>query len=261
MCAKLSTVCGILSKVRHYLDRHSLMLIYNSLFDSRLRYGILGWGTAPDRDINRLRVLQHKALRFITFSDFRSSITPILLNLNVLPFDNLFDVQKAIFMYNLHYTQLPRALHNYAIPPTHRYPTSYSNNLNYVLPPVGTNRGKSSIKFSGPKIWAAIPTEIKLIGSRKKFSISYKNHCLEILSKMPSARNIPKKKRRDNELKRLFDEDDSEFHFFGFNIVKENTILNDDGKTTEFNINCPDKDLDLHAIFQSDDDDDIFVGF
>ena len=36
LCTKLSNVCGILSKVRHYLDRKSLMLIYNSLFDSRL---------------------------------------------------------------------------------------------------------------------------------------------------------------------------------------------------------------------------------
>ena len=42
MCAKLSSVCGVLSKVRHYLGRKSLMLIYTSLFKSRLRYGALG---------------------------------------------------------------------------------------------------------------------------------------------------------------------------------------------------------------------------
>ena len=32
LCTKLSSVCGVLSKVRHYLDRKSLMLIYHSLF-------------------------------------------------------------------------------------------------------------------------------------------------------------------------------------------------------------------------------------
>ena len=37
ICSKLSSVCGVLSKVRHYLDRPSLMLIYHSLFDSRLQ--------------------------------------------------------------------------------------------------------------------------------------------------------------------------------------------------------------------------------
>ena len=32
MCSKLSSVCGILSKVRHYLDRNALMLIYNRVY-------------------------------------------------------------------------------------------------------------------------------------------------------------------------------------------------------------------------------------
>ena len=54
LCSKLSSVCGILSKVRHYLDRESLMLIYNSLFDSRLRYGILAWGTASEINLTKL---------------------------------------------------------------------------------------------------------------------------------------------------------------------------------------------------------------
>ena len=35
MCKKLASVCGLLSKVRHYLNRNSLMLIYNSLIESR----------------------------------------------------------------------------------------------------------------------------------------------------------------------------------------------------------------------------------
>ena len=182
MCGKLSSVCGTLSKVRHYLDHQSLMLIYNSLFDSRLRYGSLGWGTASNNNLNRLRVLQNKALRFISFADFRSPSSPIYVNLNVLRLDDLFSVQKAIFMYNLHYTNLPRALHNYALPPSHRYPTSYANNLNYVTPSVRTNRGKSSIKFSGPQTWASIPTNIKECGSRKLFTRSCKDHYMKILS-------------------------------------------------------------------------------
>ena len=65
MCSKLSSVCGIISKVRYVLDRNSLMLIYNSLIESRLRYGILSWSTASNQLIDRVKVLQNKALRFI----------------------------------------------------------------------------------------------------------------------------------------------------------------------------------------------------
>ena len=52
ICSKLSSVCGVISKVRHYLDKKALMLIYNSLFDSRLRYAVLGWGTASNQEIS-----------------------------------------------------------------------------------------------------------------------------------------------------------------------------------------------------------------
>ena len=62
LCSKLSTVCGVLSKVRHYLDRKSLMIIYNSLFDSRLCYGILGWGTACEQELSKIRILQNRAV-------------------------------------------------------------------------------------------------------------------------------------------------------------------------------------------------------
>ena len=57
MCGKLSSVCGVVSKVRHILDRNSLIMIYNSLVESRLRYGLLGWSTASNHQISRLQVL------------------------------------------------------------------------------------------------------------------------------------------------------------------------------------------------------------
>ena len=54
LCKKLASVCGVISKVRHYLDRKCLMLIYHALFDSRLRYAILGWGTASEHDLSKV---------------------------------------------------------------------------------------------------------------------------------------------------------------------------------------------------------------
>ena len=93
MCVLLAKVCGVLSKVRHYLDRHSLMLIYNSLFESRLRYAILGWGTASEQVLNKLKVLQNRAVRFITFSSFQTSLAPLYSSLKILPLSKLFVLQ------------------------------------------------------------------------------------------------------------------------------------------------------------------------
>ena len=161
MCSKLSSVCGILSKVRHYLDRAALLLIYNSLFDSRLRYGILGWGTASNQHLSRLRVLQNRAIRFITFSQFRTSAAPLYSLLKIVPLDEQFFLQKSIFMHSLHYNNLPFALNSYCQQPVHRYGTRYRTSNNYVLPCSTTNRSQCSIKFAGPKAWAEVPNEVK----------------------------------------------------------------------------------------------------
>ena len=181
LCSKLSSVCGILSKVRHYLDRDSLMLIYNSLFDSRLRYGILGWGTASEQYLSKVRVLQNRAMRFITFSDFRTSAAPLYSSLKVIPLNEQHFLQKCIFMHSLHYNSLPFVLSSYCTQPEHGYSTRYKTAGNYVLPRSRTNRGQTSIKYGGPKAWVEVPTGIKEIAYRKPFSKKLKEHILDAI--------------------------------------------------------------------------------
>ena len=156
------------------------MLIYNSLFDSRLKYGILGWGTASEQSLSKLRVLQNKAVRFITFSSFRSSAAPLYSSLKILPLDEQLLLQKSTFMHCLHYKNLPFTLKNYCHQPEHRYPTRYKTSGNYVLPNSKTNRGQCSIKYTGPKAWARVPDELKEIAFRKPFSRKFKEHLLKI---------------------------------------------------------------------------------
>ena len=146
------------------------MLIYNSLFESRLRYALLGWGTASDHVLSKVKVLQNRAVRFITFSSFRSRLAPLYSALKILPLHKLLFLQRSIFMHNLHYKNLPFALGVYCHQPEHRYATRYTTSKNYVLPPVSTNRSKGSIKFSGPKAWAKVPKHLKDIAFRKPFT-------------------------------------------------------------------------------------------
>ena len=45
---KLSQAVGILAKLRHYLNRKNLVVIYYVFFYSHILYGILGWGSATN---------------------------------------------------------------------------------------------------------------------------------------------------------------------------------------------------------------------
>ena len=145
------------------------MLIYNSLFESRLRYGVLGWGTASEPNISKLRILQNRVVRFITFSSFRSRIAPLYASLKILPLQEQLFLQRAIFMHSVHYRNLPAALSAYCQKPEHRYLTRYRTASNFVLPHLLTNHSQKSIKFTGPKVWAEVPKEFKDIAFQKLF--------------------------------------------------------------------------------------------
>ena len=43
---KLQKTLGVLHKTRHFLNENTLYLIFNSLFVSSIRYGLLCWGGA-----------------------------------------------------------------------------------------------------------------------------------------------------------------------------------------------------------------------
>ena len=135
-------------------------------------------------------------------------------------------LQRSIFMHAIHYKTLPSAFNLYCSYPSQVQRTRYSSNHNFVLPPVRTIRGQSSIKFAGPKAWSAVPREIKEIAFRKPFTNAMKKHILDTLKE--NNQNLPensylKRKRKDEENRRnrdyllsLFEENDDDFIFLGF---------------------------------------------
>ena len=68
---KISKTIGLLSKLRYFVPHHTLVNIYNSLITPYLRYGLTVWGQASNSHLNKLLILQKRALRFIYFSDRR----------------------------------------------------------------------------------------------------------------------------------------------------------------------------------------------
>ena len=58
---RISRALGVLSKVKRYLPKHILRLLYNSLILPHLQYSVLAWGSKN----NRLVKLQKRAVRII----------------------------------------------------------------------------------------------------------------------------------------------------------------------------------------------------
>ena len=76
----LTRICGVLSRLKHYVPVLILKIIYNSLFLSHLNYGITAWGFNVVPHIKNCK----KAIRFIPNAKHNSHTTPVFKNLQLL---------------------------------------------------------------------------------------------------------------------------------------------------------------------------------
>ena len=82
-------------------------------------------------------------------------------------------------MYDLFNNNLPHRITDYFSFIDHMYKTRNKEKCNLNIEAIRTNVGKQSISYAGAVIWNSIPTMLRNITSRKKFSRDLKNNLLE----------------------------------------------------------------------------------
>ena len=180
VCRKLSQVAGVIFKIRKYLPKAALMLVYHSLVGSSLRYGLSCWGTACKNLLQKINVVHNRIVRYLAFSRFSCSRAwPLYCALEILPLDILLEVEWGRLMYQFDNNMLPRVFDNYFSRPSHRYPTSFTRQRNFDLIRINNAREQQMLKYIGPKSWANIPTVMKQEMSLKKFTRLLREHLIE----------------------------------------------------------------------------------
>ena len=136
------------------------------------------WGNTYESTLKPIFILQKKALRIVTFSQYDSPSSPLFKSLQVIKFCDLVTFHIATFMYKFHNQLLPTAFHSFFTKVTniHKYTTRLAAKQSYYLPFVRTNYGKFNIRFQGPSIWNCIDKDIKLSSKamfKKKIKTQY----------------------------------------------------------------------------------------
>ena len=112
VCDKLKRCNGALCKLRHYVPQNTLLSLYYSLFDSHISYCPQIWAQTQNSNTNRILVLQKRALRIITFSDFNSPSSPLFLRFHLINFIDSVKLLNIIFVYNVLNSSLPHSITN-----------------------------------------------------------------------------------------------------------------------------------------------------
>jgi len=193
---KMSRCIGIMYKLRYFVSDNILKNIYYSLFYSHLVYAIHVWGSACTTEINKILVLQKRAVRVIT----NNNIFPIVpgplyptnrlfYNLKILKVEDVFKFQVSKFIFNCLNLITPRnfqdwfklcyKIHNHN---TRSAIVDIENLVNsnklFILYGRTTHYGLKLLKVSGPKLWNLIPNHIRSNPSAGYFVTHLKNYLM-----------------------------------------------------------------------------------
>ena len=109
MRSRLSRAAGMLCKIRYYVNFDILKMIYYGIFSSILMYGSLIWGQHK-RIVNRLQIIQNKAIRYMNFKPKRTPATPLFKSSGILNLTDYITQQNCLFAHDHINRKLPTPL-------------------------------------------------------------------------------------------------------------------------------------------------------
>ena len=145
-----------------YLQQPHTRSVYYSLTCSHLQYAIGVWGVAGKTALKRLNVLHNKVLRAMTYSSYKSRVSPLYKNLNLLKINDIYILEIGKFMHNFHWGRIPINFdHLFAsVNQAHSHATRAATRGGYIWQLASTVKGKRSLKHLGQKIWDSIDSSL-----------------------------------------------------------------------------------------------------
>ena len=170
-----------------------------------MSYGIHVWGSADKTSLNKIVILQNKAVRILSGVQYFQiygqepgplpSAEPLFKNMQILKFSDIFKLNIAIFVYSTLDFETPQIFHEWFIFNHEIY--EHNTRLNSEITQehyfdVGTvehslslhtkgcknSYGQKMIQVSGPLVWNSIPAVIQKSPSIHSFKAKLKKHLL-----------------------------------------------------------------------------------
>lgn len=170
LCTKVSSQLFLLTRFSKYQNCFLMQLIYTSLIESRLRYGIIVWGSTSRSNFLRVFRLQKRAIRIIVGTRRGAHCRNFFKTLGILTLPSLYILEVLMFYRFKSETILTGT-------DAHNYNTRYREEHRQF-----PHRLQIAAKLPhniGPKLFNKLPPAIKTENIRTKFKTKLCKHLLE----------------------------------------------------------------------------------
>ena len=175
LCNIIARNVGILQKLRYFIPTYVLKILYHSLILSHLQYCTLLWANSYRSHLHKLRLLQKKAIRIISNTDYLAHSSKLFLNLKLLKLDDIMKFQLGTFMYKLKYNKLPNVIPHMFVTNENIHSHNTRNKNGYLIPSVRTNCRKFTVGYAGPILWNSFPQKLRQLPSEVIFKKKLKS--------------------------------------------------------------------------------------
>jgi hypothetical protein len=110
IASKISKTIGIITRLRHFVPLSTLQNIYRCLILPYISYGIAVWGKAAKKYLNKILILQKRALRLMNFKTNKEHAIPLFIHSNILPLNMLYFKTICNLMYDVSNNSCPSSI-------------------------------------------------------------------------------------------------------------------------------------------------------
>ena len=170
----ISKALFALNKVKNFLPKSSLRTLYFSLIHCHISYGLLAWGNSCA--INRLYLLQKRAVRIISGKAYRAHTDPLFLNLEILKIYDEHKMQSLLFAHDYWHDKLPSSFKNF-YDTGHNVATRRHNQKKLYTHRPRTNFSRDAAYYKTAILWNNLNENLK-IDNRSKFKWQMRKYYL-----------------------------------------------------------------------------------
>ena len=192
---KLSYAASILSIIRYYANKQTLIKLYYSFAYPYLKYGIISWGSACQTSLEKIQVLQNNIIRVMNFKFVKDKAKMCILfkSMKILKVKDIFELEIAKFMYSYYHSKLPKNFDNYFkyAGKHHDYKTRSITADNFYLERAKTRNGQRSCSYIGVKIGNNISPTFKQLPKysfSKQIKLSMLSNYTEVFTVLINSR-------------------------------------------------------------------------
>jgi len=164
---------GLIYRASSFLPEKILILLYNSLINSKIVYCLESWGNAADTHLNKILVIQKKIVRIIYKKPPTEHTVPLFQKACILPIKQLYTLRICLLAHSAFY----KSSINLSEPHYHTRSTALSLPVEFST----TTCGQRELTYRYSDAWNHLPTNLRVIDNKIAFKIALKRHLLESL--------------------------------------------------------------------------------